>query len=389
MLEHSLIKHTEKFKNIRNINYIHGLIKYPRWYADFDLFRYLSPESLSLLQEKKAFFIFDASTEGFSPVTTHFPFFDLLYQNCDKYNIDPSMIIFVSSNLKDEENMRWYSKKKRVSPLNIFSFLSFEQVITIDENIADEDMIEFYEQARKFCNVEYSNKYFSSLSRVNRHYRTVATFLLCQSEIADKAFISHDKVELGTKLPIQEWIDQNNLNEFSGKEVFRWTKSLPLTVDRNDFKTNWALGVAYRHIHDRTLFQIVNETTVLDDNNTSLFYSEKTFRPVSYFQPFVIYGQRGCNHALKDIGYKTYEEWFDLSFDFEEDPVMRYRKLLASVTETCKMLDAMTRDQQIEWRFKNKELLLYNFNVMRKSQYSYNKLETFLDNLEQRYAANQ
>ena len=384
LLTHTLIKYSDKFKNIRSASFIHGLLDYPGyWHSEINLFRYLSEEALSLLQKKKAFFIFDSSTEGFDPTTREFPAFDFLYHNCKEYKVDPSMIIYISSNLRDEENIKKYAEERGIPPLNVFSFLSFEQVINIDENRKDKDMIDFYNQAVSFCNIEYADKYFSSLSRINRRYRTVGTFLLCQSNISKKAFISHDKIDTDY---YEYWItDIARLSEFTEKEIFRWTKSLPLTVDRNDFKNNWAIHTPYRHIHDRTLFQIVNETLV----DSSMFYSEKTFRPISYFQPFIIYGQQGCNHFLKDIGYQTYEEWFDLSFDFEEDPVLRYRKLLVSITETCKILDGMNRNQQIEWRFKNQELLANNFNVMRKSQYSRDKLVKFLDELDHRYASNQ
>jgi hypothetical protein len=97
----------------------------------------------------------------------------------------------------------------------------------------------------------------------------------------------------------------------------------------------------------------------------------------------VIYGQKGINKHLKNIGYQTYEEWFDLSFDDEEDNILRYKKLLQTVRNTCSYLDSLTRDQKIEWRFKNEKLLEHNFNVMNQSLYSRNKLKKFLENLNE------
>jgi hypothetical protein len=65
------------------------------------------------------------------------------------------------------------------------------------------------------------------------------------------------------------------------------------------------------------------------------------------------------------LGFKTYESYFNLDFDDEPDDVYRYKKLLLSVTDTVKYLKSLTRDQQIEWRFHQTELLEYNFrNVM-------------------------
>jgi hypothetical protein len=154
-----------------------------------------------------------------------------------------------------------------------------------------------------------------------------------------------------------------------------------LTIDKTNFNDNWALRNDYYPIHRQTLFQIVNETLVDNSHDTSLFYSEKTFRPVVCFQPFVIYGQKGCNKHLKNLGYKTYEDWFDLSFDDEPDNALRYKKLLNSVKDTCAYLDSLPRDKKIEWRFKNKELLEHNFLTMQNSKYSKLKLKNFVESL--------
>lgn len=361
-------QYSEKFKKIK---YVHGLLQYPEWNHRSNIFNYVSEENLESIRNGNTFFIFDASTEGFSP-TKHFPFFDIIYHNCEKYKIDPSMIIYVSSNLFDEENIIKYCKEKNKKPINVFSFLSFEKVVR--------NLSITLEKEEDYCNKSFKDKYFSSLSRVIRPHRSMATFLLCHSELQDKALISHAKFD--ENINIQSWKQVHKLQDYTDKQVRRWMKKLPLIIDKTDFKKNWALTDDYYIIHRQTLFQIVNETIVDNYKNTSLFYSEKTFRPVVCFQPFVIYGQKGCNQYLKKIGYKTYNEWFDLSFDDEEDNNLRYKKLLSSIKETCKYLDSLTRENQIEWRFKNKELLQHNFNVMTKSEWSTNKLIQFLEKLD-------
>jgi hypothetical protein len=163
-------------KKFKNYSYIHGLLKYPKWDKNSDIFQFIKKEYLEKIKNKEAFFVFDASTEGFSPLYD-FPFFDVLYFNCKKYNIDPSMIIYVSSNLKDEQNIKEYSNCTNQPPINVFSFLSFEKVVRTSTQIDLEE---------KMCQEEYKGKYFSSLSRVIRKYRSIATFLLCQDTIKEK-----------------------------------------------------------------------------------------------------------------------------------------------------------------------------------------------------------
>lgn len=375
LLREAITQNPVKTVHLKNSQYIHGLLSYPpRWETTTDIFQYIKPEHLNKLQNSDCYFVFDSSTEGFSPIY-EFPFFDMLYFNCQKYNVSPSKIIFVSSNLRDENTMAEYAKKRRWDPINVFSFLSFEQVITIDEQRRKEATKLQFEMAEHYVNKLYEGKYFSSLSRVYRHYRSVATFLLCHSPVRDKAIISHGKIP---KKDPQIWLSTNGLDEFTEKQFVRWTKKLPLIADRKDFEKNWAINTPYRHIHDTTLFQIVNETLVQDWEKTTLFYSEKSFRPIAHFQPFIIYGQQGCNRHLREIGYHTYEDWFDLSFDDESDPVLRYRKLLKSIEDLCARLDGMDRKQQIEWRFKNNQLLIDNFTTMVTSSYSRKKLLGFV-----------
>lgn len=355
-------------KKFKSFSYVHGLLKYPKWSKDSDIFSFIKKEHLEKIQDKKSFFIFDASTEGFSPIFD-FPFFDVLYFNCEKYNIDPSMVIYVSSNLKDEKNIKDYCNHYNKKPINVFSFISFEKVVRVPTEIEIEE---------KHCKEQYQGKYFSSLSRVIRHYRSIATFLLCQDPVKEKALISHSAFSKNVNL--ESWRLTHGLTDYTEKNIKRWFKSLPLVVDKENFEVNWALENDYYPIHRQTLFQIVNETLVDNYKNTSLFYSEKTFRPMVCFQPFVIYGQKNANQHLKEIGYKTYEDWFDLSFDSEDDNILRYKKLLASIKDSCRYLDSLPRDEQIEWRFKNREVLNHNYRNMCLSEYSRQKLISFLEN---------
>ena len=142
-----------------------------------------------------------------------------------------------------------------------------------------------------------------------------------------------------------------------------------MIVDTDDFKTNHATTL-HGDLNDKTLFQIVNETHVDDWKQTSLFYSEKTFRSIYHMQPFVIWGQTGCNKRLADYGYMTYEDWFDLSFDAIEDPTKRWTELWKSVTAQLDKIRAMTLDEKWYWKFKNETVLKHNFRTLLEGKYS-------------------
>jgi len=60
----------------------------------------------------------------------------------------------------------------------------------------------------------------------------------------------------------------------------------------------------------QSYLHIVIETTV-----HNVFFSEKTFKPIKYFQPFVLIGGVGSLKKLKELGYKTFEDYIDEGYD--------------------------------------------------------------------------
>lgn len=369
VLFNEVIRNHVHFRKLKKLKYIHGLLKYPTtWPINLDLFYFIKPEYLDLLKKKEIYFIFDASTEGFSPVIDT-PFFEILFNNCKLHKIDPKQILFASSNLYDEINLSRFCKERFIKDkINVFSFVAFEYAIHHRHGFIDTE--KYLDEKLKTVSGTFKDRYFSSLSRINRAHRTRATFLLCQEEISGQALISHDTVDLVSV--------EHLFRNYDQQQVSNWISRLPLTIDRKDFTTNWALDDNYQHIHDQTLFQIVNETEANNKLDTALFYSEKTFRPISQLQPFIIYGQQYCNKYLKNIGYRTYEDWFDYAFDNEPDDTKRYQLLLNSVKETCIMLNQMTVDEKIHWRFKNQQVLIDNYDTLFFKSYSKDKMFQFL-----------
>jgi hypothetical protein len=95
----------------------------------------------------------------------------------------------------------------------------------------------------------------------------------------------------------------------------------------------------------------------------------------------IIYGQPGINRKIQMMGFKTYEDYFDLSFDDETNDVLRYKKLLKSVENTVKHLRSLSRDEQIAWRFKESELLIYNREVFARKENTMKQLSIFSEKL--------
>jgi hypothetical protein len=361
------------------ISFVHAKFEYVPYSSDTDIFCYLTKNALdSIKNNSHVFFLFDVSVEGYCPFNKNF--FSMLYYNCEKYNVSPKKVLFVSSNVMDYKNIKIYNKKNKIKQsLNVYVFMHFKFALThmIENHFKDSCPEIVFKNTKKENFRYFKTKYFLSLSRKNRRDRSYACYKLWENNLLSKGILSHDKM---TPFELESL---RKTYKLSVTKLLEWSETLPLIADTEDFVTNHALKI-HSHLHYRTLFQIVNETETDNCNGHCLFFSEKTFRPIAHMQPFLIWGQQHCNKRLQEYGYQLYDEIFDYSFDTIEDPADRYSALLTNISNTVSILNKMTRDEKIRWRWQLKEKLIHNYKVLMSTssdKKSIKKLEKQLLNI--------
>lgn len=87
----------------------------------------------------------------------------------------------------------------------------------------------------------------------------------------------------------------------------------------NHFNPSW---------YNDTYFSIVAETRV---DTEYFFISEKTYKPLAFYHPFVILGQSGILQHLRDNGFETYENLFDETYDISIDFNVRFEKVISCI----------------------------------------------------------
>tara|TARA_B110000879_G_scaffold185692_1_gene246280 strand:- start:1285 stop:2550 length:1266 start_codon:yes stop_codon:yes gene_type:complete len=98
---------------------------------------------------------------------------------------------------------------------------------------------------------------------------------------------------------------------------------------------------------------ITTETTAIDTG----FFSEKMFKPIIYFQPFVVVGQYRALEYFKELGYKTFSDVIDESYDLEPDLELRSEKA------TTAAINFMQRDDLDEIMKQLWPIFEHNFNL--------------------------
>jgi hypothetical protein len=320
-------------------------------YHDIDLFQFIDKESLDQLRNDKTVLVFDSVFEGFSPNTT--PIAKALYRSCTIHNINPKKIFYFTGNLIDD------SAEINIIPIFILdNYHDWKNTLVGSLKKIKVDCYKNYEKA------------ILSLSRRNRSHRVFAHCMLFNSPLFQHSIISQDTVDYD--------ISNYNLKkmEITDVQYKNFKNNLPLIADKNQFDVNEPFN-SLPELHSRTAFSIVNETLADNCDNTTLFFSEKFLKPIINFQPMLIYGHQGINKKLSLLGFKNYESYFNLDFDDEPDDIIRYKKLLISAEEAVRILETLSREDQIEWRFKHSKLLKHNYAIFLENVHAKKQIELF------------
>jgi hypothetical protein len=81
-------------------------------------------------------------------------------------------------------------------------------------------------------------------------------------------------------------------------------------------------------IYNQTHYTAVIETTI---HNDFAMFSEKEAKPIMAKRPFIIFGACGQLKAFRSLGFKTFGEVIDESYDLMEDKSERWQKALDSM----------------------------------------------------------
>ncbi|OJU12457.1 MAG: hypothetical protein BGN86_12570 [Caulobacterales bacterium 68-7] len=73
--------------------------------------------------------------------------------------------------------------------------------------------------------------------------------------------------------------------------------------------------------HDRSWFTVVPETEMRDRVSR---ITEKPCKPLVSFHPLIFLGNPGALGHLRDLGFQTFEDFFDERYDEETDPRRRF-----------------------------------------------------------------
>ena len=114
--------------------------------------------------------------------------------------------------------------------------------------------------------------------------------------------------------------------------------------------------------YDQTCFSMVLESIVDPPVNNTVFITEKTYKPIAFRHPFVIMGQPGSLKLLKSLGFETFENMFDESYDTEPD----WLKRLDCLVNNVQQFNKQPYDTLTEQKLRHNHALFFDTQLVTK-----------------------
>lgn len=183
---------------------------------------------------------------------------------------------------------------------------------------------------------------FLCYNRATRKHRTLTVCELIHNDLFDRGIISyHNPSRNVTDLVL----DYKRTDLLDSAKVLN--NKLPLELEYDLATTNPVDELTERH-HSETFLSLVTETLVEDEvefrneyrdpyKYSPIFFSEKTWKPISIGQPFIIIASSGHLEYLKSLGYKTFDKWWSEEYDTVTDTNLKIKLIMQELVKLSKM----------------------------------------------------
>jgi hypothetical protein len=282
-------------------------------------------------------------------------------------NLEKDDFIFVSSNLKSNEEKEKYIKNGLIEDNHtIIEFNYFFHRLwffphKFHENYSKEIYDNTLDQHLKLFKEMTKEKHFLCFNRKAHDHRIyIFAELMSNPKLIGKSHVTLGSRHLFGPLNFSEGIRRVvNPNYKHGYErlcdfIDNYDSSVDFKYDVGlDDEQSININV---NAHSRAFCNIVTETQIVEE---TMFFSEKIIKPIFAVQPFIIIGCRGSLKKLKEFGFKTFDRWWDESYD-DAMYIDRFEKIV----ETLEFIASWDEEKIKNVMLEMEETLIHNYKML-------------------------
>ena len=188
--------------------------------------------------------------------------------------------------------------------------------------------------------------------------------------------ISHIHFSSDTLLDSLEFYEMNKLLTYNLSSVIsvgKMINELPLEVASSQGYSTWGFmanfELALRKHYQHILIDVVGETHVLGN---TFFPTEKTTRPMWLKKPFIAFASKDYLCYLRQLGFKTFHDFWDEDYDGYEGRE-RYLRILQLIDNlSCKSISELN-----DMYYSMQYTLDHNYKLLQTQSYV-NKIEKII-----------
>jgi len=289
-----------------------------------NIFDNLNEEYLTDLRDGHALLMIDASHEGYHPKWL----FNFFHDCLEERSIPPRALIYVTGNaIVDDLYKEWCIDRDIIDKIKCVPYACFEEEIFCTHQKvytpSVKDHIEYKKNNKTWT--------FNCPQKRPRGHREQFFDLMNETGIVNSGLCSYPDRGIWIHGEVH---DDSNYGQYV-------TRVHP----------EYAL---------QTFVTVVSEPQYYSFEN-SVFNSEKVFKPISCFHPFIILGGKGSLNSMKKRGYRTFSKYFDESYDDIENDKER----MNAIIDVLRYIDSI--EDKVEWFEKMRGVLTFNYDRFTKN----------------------
>lgn len=321
---------------------------------------HVSPHIIHHVRCHKGFFLIDLSVEAFVQD-------DQLHAMHTYFNeiagLPLNKIIYITGCMNAKDIYEDFCLRRGIPDrpdqrLNLISYPS-------SQNVYARQLKEGYLTEPEYNTEHVPEKVFLCWNRRFRPHRTELALALDKAGLVDRSYYSiNDKDPEHPALKFKNTIDlfSNPSLNLTAEDAQRLVQKLPLVIDNHTeiqqmCEDNSMLA---RDFYTNSLVSIVTETNF---NLPEVTLTEKSFKPAKEKHPFILVGSKGALKSMRELGYKTFSEFWDESYDEIGDPRIRMK----AIVDLCISIGNWNQDQILDFKRKVKPILDHNFSLLNRS----------------------
>jgi hypothetical protein len=337
---------------------------YPGYKINGEFFwKHISAAVLEDVKSKNAVILLDWANESLITKES----FEKLHIGLKMSGIPKEQILLIMNGFNANEVYNdWFTPEEQCLEVINLPFLMSHTSYHYKNLFSDLDGIENFRNSKN----KIRKHYFLFKIRRARDYRIAMLYTLASNNLLEKgnwSCLQPTSLENNFKQSLKYRSDINY------EIVEKLHDQLPHRLDcEEDSNFNNIAGWTDQTTtaHDNSYFYIASETYM---SGKFKFFTEKVFKPIANFQPFVFLSFPGALKELKRLGFKTFHPYIDESYDDEQDEVKRFNLIYDEIKRLC----SMNIEELHNWYWAMEDVLIHNHNHLLSSY----KTDPYISNL--------